>query len=87
MLEACSLIFIPEWQSYPLRQQQVLSILAEHGPLKRVPALYLAEYSMSATSFSTALKELLRKGIVKKNQDSQHELTDPFFGMWVMRRW
>jgi AAA+ ATPase superfamily predicted ATPase len=87
MLEACSLIFIPEWQSYPLRQQQVLSILAEHGPLKRVPALYLAEYSMSATSFSTALKELLRKGVVKKNQDGQHELTDPFFGMWVMRRW
>ncbi len=87
MLEACSLMFIPEWQSYPLRQQQVLSVLAEHGPLKHVPALYLAEYSMSATSFSTALKQLLRKGVVKKNQDSRHELTDPFFGMWVMRRW
>ena len=87
MLEACSLIFIPEWQSYPLRQQQVLSILAEHGLLKRVPALYLAEYSMSATSFNTALKELLRKGVVKKNQAGQNELTDPFLGMWIMRRW
>lgn len=87
MLEGCSLIFIPEWQSYPLRQQQVLSILAEHGPLKRVSSLYLAEYSMGATSFSTALKELLRKGVVKKNQAGQHELTDPFFGAWIMRRW
>jgi len=87
MLEACSLIFIPEWQSYPLRQQQVLSILAEHGPLKRVPSLYLAEYSMSATSFNTALKELLRKGVAKKNQASQNKLADPFFGMWIMRRW
>ncbi len=37
--------------------------------------------------FRTVLKELLRKGVVKKNQDVQHELTDPFFGMWVMRRW
>ena len=87
MLEACSLIFIPEWQSYPLRQQQVLSILAEHGPLKRVPSLYLAEYSMSATSFSTALKEVLRKGVVKRNQAGHNELADPFLGMWIMRRW
>jgi AAA+ ATPase superfamily predicted ATPase len=87
MLEACALIYIPEWQSYPLRQQQVLSILAEHGPLKRLPALYLAEYSLSATSYNTALKELLRKGVVKKNQAGLNELVDPFFGMWIMREW
>ena len=87
MLEACSLIYIPEWQSYPLRQQQVLSILAEHGPLKRVPALHLAEYSLGATSYNTALKELLRKGAVKKDHAGLNKLTDPFFGIWIMREW
>ena len=87
MLEACSLIYIPEWQSYPLRQQQVLSILAENGPLKRVPALYLAEYSLSATSYNTALKELLKKGVVKKDRSGLNGLVDPFFGMWITRKW
>jgi AAA+ ATPase superfamily predicted ATPase len=86
MIEACSLIFIPEWEAYPLRQQQVLSLLAEHGPLKRVPSIYLAEYDMSHTSFNTAVKELLRKGTVRRVREAQYELADPIFAKWIRRR-
>jgi AAA+ ATPase superfamily predicted ATPase len=83
MLEACMLIFIPEWEGYPLRQQQVLSLLADHGPLKRIPALFLAEYEMSNTTFNTAVKQLLRKGTVKLDEEGRYEITDPIFGKWI----
>jgi len=86
MIEACSLFFIPEWETYAFRQQQVLSLLAENGPLKRVPAIYLAEYEMSHTTFNTALKELIRKGTVRVNRQGQYELSDPIFARWIMRR-
>ena len=86
MIEACSLFFIPEWEIYTFRQQQVLSLLAENGPLKRVPAIYLAEYEMSHTTFNTALKELIRKGTVRVNLQGQYELSDPIFARWIMRR-
>ena len=86
MIEACSLFFIPEWETNTFRQQQVLSLLAENGPLKRVPAIYLAEYEMSHTTFNTALKELIRKGTVRVNRQGQYELSDPIFARWIMRR-
>jgi hypothetical protein len=86
MIEACSLFFIPEWETYTFRQQQVLSLLAENGPLKRAPAIYLAEYEMSHTTFNTALKELIRKGTVRVNLQGQYELSDPIFARWIMRR-
>ena len=85
MIEACSLFFIPEWEKYTFRQQQVLSLLAESGPLKRVPAINLAEYEMSNTTFNTALKELIRKGAVRVNQQEKYELSDPIFARWVRR--
>jgi len=86
MIEECPLIFIPEWASYPLRQQQVLSIVAEKGSLKRVPTIYPAEYDMSHTSFNAALKRLLRKGTVNVNPEGNYELSDPVFARWTLRR-
>ena len=85
MMEACSVIFIPEFETNPLRQQQVLSILAEHGPLKRIPALFLAEYEMSNTSFNTAVKELVRKGNVKLDSQGRYFIMDPVYKKWLNR--
>ena len=85
MIEACSLFFIPEWEKYTFRQQQVLSLLAENDPLKGVPAIYLAEYEMGHTTFNTALKELIRKGSVRVNRQGRYELSDPIFARWIMR--
>lgn len=86
MIEGCLPIFFAEWENYPIRQQQVLSLLAEKGPIKRVPALYLAEYDMAPTSFNTALKELLRKGAVRVDENRQHHVADPIFGRWISRK-
>jgi len=47
-------------------------------PKGGVPALYLAEYYMSATSFNTALKELLRKGVVKNIKQAGMNWLIPF---------
>ena len=84
MIEACSLMFIPEWEGYPLRQQQVLSLLADHGPLKRIPAVLLAEYDMSNSTFNSAVKQLVKKGTVKLNNELQYEIADPIFGKWIV---
>ena len=86
MIERCALMFVPEWGSYPLRQQQVLSLLAEKGPMRRVPSVELAEYDMTHTTFNTALKELLRKGTVLTDDSGRYRLTDPVFARWITRR-
>jgi len=83
MIDSCSLIFIPEWQTYPLRQQQVLSLLAEKGPLRRISSVDLAEYDMTHTSFNTALKQLIRKGSLREDGDGNYRLTDPIFRRWI----
>jgi hypothetical protein len=86
MIEACELIFIPEWQTYPLRQQQVLSVIAEKGPLRRVAAVDLAEYEITHTSFNTALKQLLQKGALREDENGNYCLVDPIFRRWIARR-
>ena len=86
MIDGCELIFIPEWQTFPLRQQQVLSVLAEKGPLRRVSAVNLAEYEMTHTSFNTALKQLIRKGLLREDENGNYCLADPIFRRWVARR-
>jgi hypothetical protein len=83
MIDSCSLIFILEWQTYPLRQQQVLSLLAEKGPLRRVSSVDLAEYDMTHTSFNTALKQLIRKGSLREDGGGNYRLTDPIFRRWI----
>lgn len=85
MIESCSLIFIAEWEALPLRQQQVLSLLAEKGPLRRISSLDLAEYDMGHTSFNTALKELLRKGWLREDEAGNYRLADPIFRRWIER--
>jgi AAA+ ATPase superfamily predicted ATPase len=86
MIDSCSLIFILEWQTYPLRQQQVLSLLAEKGPLRRVSSVDLAEYDMTHTSFNSALKQLIRKGSLRKDGGGNYRLTDPIFRRWIARK-
>jgi len=86
MIEGCELIFIPEWQTFPLRQQQVLSVIAEKGPLRRIAAVDLAEYEMTHTSFNTALKQLLRKGALREDENGNYCLVDPIFRRWIARR-
>ncbi len=86
MIDSCEMIFIPEWEAYPLRQQQVLSLLAEKGPLRRIASLDLAEYDMTHTSFNTALKQLLRKGALRENAAGKYRVTDPIFRRWIARR-
>ena len=86
MIDGCELIFIPEWQTFPLRQQQVLSVLAEKGPLRRVAAVNLAEYEMTHTSFNTALRQLIRKGLLREDENGNYCLVDPIFRRWIARR-
>lgn len=85
MIEGCELIFIQEWRTFPLRQQQALSLIAEKGPLRRVAALDLAEYEMSHTTFNTALKQLLRKGALREDENGKYYLVDPIFRRWIAR--
>ena len=72
MIDGCELIFIPEWQIFSLRQQQGLSVLAEKKPLRRVSAVNLAEYEMTHTSFNTALKQQIRKGLLREDENGNY---------------
>lgn len=83
MIRSCGNIFVALWESFTLRQQQVLSILAEHGTLRRVSSILLAPYDMAATSYNTALREMVKRGVVTKDSEGFYHIADGFFSRWI----
>lgn len=83
MVRSCGNIYISQWESLPLRQQQVLAILAEHGPQRRISSALLAPYDLAITSFHTALGELVKRGEVVRDGDGSYRVADGFFARWI----
>ena len=83
MVRSCGNMYVSQWEGLPLRQQQVLAILAEHGPQRRVSSTLLAPYDMAVTSFHTALRELVKRGEVIKDEDRLFQIADRFFARWI----
>jgi hypothetical protein len=48
--------------------------------------LNLAEYKMTHKSFNNALKQLIRKGLLREDQNGNYCLADPIFRLWITRR-
>lgn len=83
MVRSCGSMYVSQWEGLPLRQQQVLAVLAEHGPQRRVSSTLLVPYDMAVTSFHTALRELVRRGEVIKDKDGMFQIADRFFARWI----
>jgi hypothetical protein len=83
MVRSCGNIYISQWESLPLRQQQVLAILAEHGPQRRISSALLAPYDLAVTSFHTALGELFKRGEVVRDDEGFYRVADGFFARWI----
>ena len=83
MIRSCGNIFVALWESFTLRQQQVISIQAEHGTLRRVSSILLAPYDMAATSYNTALREMVKRGVVTKDSEGFYHIADGFFSRWI----
>lgn len=83
MIRSCGNIFVALWESFTLRQKQILSILAEHGALRLVSSILLEPYDMVATSYNTALKEMVKRGVVTKDSEGFYHIADAFFSRWI----
>jgi AAA+ ATPase superfamily predicted ATPase len=71
------------FEELPLRESQVMTILAEHGPLKIFPTKLIQPYDMGTPALHKALSNLLKKDLIYKDSDKNNIITDPFLAEWI----
>ncbi len=83
MLLSLTPSFSGVFEELPLRESQVMTILAEHGPLKTFSNKMLQPYDMRAPSLHKALSNLIKKDLVRKDKDKKCFIADSFLNEWI----
>jgi AAA+ ATPase superfamily predicted ATPase len=71
------------FEELPLRESQVLTILAENGPLKIFPSKLIQAYDMGTPSLHKALSNLIKKDLIIKGEDKSYDIIDNFLSEWL----
>jgi AAA+ ATPase superfamily predicted ATPase len=83
MLLSLTPSFSGVFEELPLRESQVMTILAEHGPLKTFSNKMLQPYDMGAPSLHKALSNLVKKDLIRKDKGKEHLIVDNFLNEWI----
>lgn len=83
MLLSLTPSFSGVFEELPLRESQVMTILAEHGPLKTFSNKMLQPYDMGTQSLHKALSNLVKKDLVRKDKDKKCFIVDNFLCEWI----
>lgn len=83
MLLSLTPSFSGVFEELPLRESQVMTILAEHGPLKTFSNNMLQPYDMGVQSLHKALSNLIKKDLVLKSKDKKYFIVDNFLYEWI----
>jgi len=83
MLTSLTPSFAGIFEELPLRESQVMTILAEHGPLKTFSNKMLQPYDLGTPSLHKALSNLIRKDLVRKSKDKKCFIVDHFLNEWI----
>jgi len=67
----------------PFRFGQVMTILAEHGPIGTFTAKLIQPYEMGTPALHKALANLMLKDLVFKGKDKNYFILDPFLTEWI----
>ncbi len=71
------------YEDLPLRESQVMTILAEHGPTKTFSNKMLQPYDMGTPSLHKALSNLIKKDLILKSKDKGYFIIDNFLDEWL----
>jgi len=83
MLSSLTPSFAGIFEELPLRESQVMTILAEHGPLKTFGNKMLQPYDMGTPSLHKALSNLVKKDLIRKGKGRQYYIADNFLYEWI----
>jgi len=71
------------FEELPIRERQVITLLAEHGPAATFSSKMLYKYDMGMPSLHKALSSLIRKDLISKGQDKKYFIIDNFLAEWI----
>ena len=71
------------FEELPLRESQVMTILAEHGPIGTFAAKLIQPYEMGTPALHKALSNLRLKDLVFRGKDKNYFILDPFLTEWI----
>jgi uncharacterized protein len=83
MLGSLTALFRGVFEELPLRESQVMSILAEQGPIAIFSSKILQHYGMGPPALHKALSNLVKKDLVRKGQDKKYNIIDNFLAEWI----
>jgi len=83
MLSSLTPSFAGIFEELPLRESQVMTILADHGPLKTFSSKMLQPYDMGTPSLHKALSNLIKKDLIRKGKDKEYYVADNFLHEWI----
>ena len=83
MLVSLTPSFRGVFEELPLRESQVMTILAEHGPIGTFTAKLIQPYEMGTPALHKALSNLILKDLVFKGIDKNYSILDPFLTEWI----
>jgi len=71
------------FEELPIRESQIMTLLAEHGPIATFSSKMLYKYDMGMPSLHKALSSLIRKDLISKGQDKKYFIIDNFLAEWI----
>jgi hypothetical protein len=83
MLVSLTGLFAGIFEQLPIRESQVMTILAEQGPTATFSSKILQQYEMGAPALHKALSNLIKKDLVQKGQDKKYFIIDNFLAEWI----
>lgn len=83
MLSSLTPSFAGIFEELPLRESQVMTILAEHGPLRTFSNKMLQPYDMGTPSLHKALSNLIKKDLIRKGKGREYYVADNFLHEWI----
>ncbi len=83
MLLSLTALFGGVFEELPLRESQVMTILAEQGPIATFSSKILQRYEMGAPALHKALSNLVKKDFVRKGEDKKYFIIDNFLAEWI----
>jgi AAA+ ATPase superfamily predicted ATPase len=85
MLVSLTPSFSGIFEELPLRESQVMTLLAEQGPIATFSSKMLYKYDMGAPSLHKALSSLIRKDLIRKGKDKKYFIIDMFLAEWIRK--
>ena len=85
MLASLTALFGGIYEELPLRESQVMTILAEQGPTATFSSKILQPYDMGTPALHKALSNLVKKDLVRRAQDKKYHIIDTFLAEWIKR--